>query len=567
MPCRDSFAIGLLTVIWVAMVVLVDPVGDFPLNDDWAYGWSVKYLLDEGNLQLSDWTAVNLLTQTLWGALFCLPFGFSFTALRLSTLTLGLIGAIATYGTLREVNASPRLSLLGALTLIVNPIYLGLAHSFMTDVPSFAFTIVSFYFFTRALQRQSSVALVLGTFVCFVSILNRQTGVLTLPAFAGAYLVTHGLHRRTLLPALSPSLLGLVLYFGYPAWLKMTERAPHLYDFQATLMWRSLSGGLLDLGVTYLHNLLVMSMYLGLFLLPFAIVAASDLLRLETIRPRAKSLAALLVVAAVAAWAAKYARMPLIGNVLETVGIGPSPIARSLVGFHLDAHTVHRAWQIATVAAVVGALLLLRMLVAATRAALKARTSLDVGAPALFAVLMAVLYVLPIAALRPGNWFDRYLIALLAPLIALGVMRVSARPAPHRALPAVAAILIAVYGAFAVAAVHDYLSWNRTRWQALNALMQESRIPAERVDGGFEFNGWFFGNRLPLCNPEFRNRVDVSDRSWGDFTCVWSPAHTAYIASPAPGDGYVIERSHTFTRWLPPGEQKLYVLRRNTPGG
>jgi hypothetical protein len=30
--------------------------------------------------------------QIVWGALFCFPFGFSYTALRISTLTLGLVG-------------------------------------------------------------------------------------------------------------------------------------------------------------------------------------------------------------------------------------------------------------------------------------------------------------------------------------------------------------------------------------------------------------------------------------------------------------------------------------------
>src|SRR5689334_10088256 len=82
----DLTNICLITILWVFMVILVNPIGDFPLNDDWAYGWTVKTLLETGSFVLSDWTAANLLPQALWGILFCLPFGFSFTALRFSTL-------------------------------------------------------------------------------------------------------------------------------------------------------------------------------------------------------------------------------------------------------------------------------------------------------------------------------------------------------------------------------------------------------------------------------------------------------------------------------------------------
>src|SRR5262245_5593521 len=180
----DRRAIALLVTAWVGLVVLVDPRGDFPLNDDWAYGWSVQQFLETGEFQLSDWTAINLLSQVLWGSLFCLPFGFSFTALRLSTLTLGLIGVVTMYGVLRETRSSPGVSLVGALAVALNPIYFGLANSFMSDVPSFSFTLVSSYFLMRGLRRYAAGALLPGIAVSLLAILNHQTGLLVLPAFA-----------------------------------------------------------------------------------------------------------------------------------------------------------------------------------------------------------------------------------------------------------------------------------------------------------------------------------------------------------------------------------------------
>ena len=97
---------ALLGLIWISMVVVVNPIGNFPLNDDWAYGYSVRALVEQGEIRFSDWTATNLIAQVVWGALFCLPYGFSFTALRLSTAVLGFAGILATVRSTRAQCAS-----------------------------------------------------------------------------------------------------------------------------------------------------------------------------------------------------------------------------------------------------------------------------------------------------------------------------------------------------------------------------------------------------------------------------------------------------------------------------
>ena len=145
----------LLGLIWICMILLANPIGDFPLNDDWAYAYSVQHLLQHGELRFSDWTATNLLGQVVWGALFCLPFGFSFTALRFSTAVLGFVGILGTYGILRELNASRQTAAVGALTLAFCPIYFVLSLTFMNDVPFVAFAIASLYFFMRGLRLES----------------------------------------------------------------------------------------------------------------------------------------------------------------------------------------------------------------------------------------------------------------------------------------------------------------------------------------------------------------------------------------------------------------------------
>jgi len=114
-----------------------------------------RRLLEQGQLRFSDWTGPNLFGQVLWGSLFCLPFGFSFTALRLSTAVLGLVGVLATYGILRELKTSREIAAIAALILASSPIYFVLSLTFMTDVPFTAFAIASIYFFIRGMRTES----------------------------------------------------------------------------------------------------------------------------------------------------------------------------------------------------------------------------------------------------------------------------------------------------------------------------------------------------------------------------------------------------------------------------
>ena len=47
---RDVWRTGLLGLSWVACAVLINPIGDFPLNDDWAFGSPVEVLLQRTEL-------------------------------------------------------------------------------------------------------------------------------------------------------------------------------------------------------------------------------------------------------------------------------------------------------------------------------------------------------------------------------------------------------------------------------------------------------------------------------------------------------------------------------------
>ena len=188
----EAIHIFTLVAIWIFMILLVNPSGNFPLMDDWDYGRAVQSIVEKGKFYFSSWPAMNLVAQIFWGALFCLPFGFSFNALRFSTLILGLTGVLGTYGLLREINLHSTIALLGALVVAVNPVYFGLSNTFMSDVPFFAFAILSLLFLIRGLQKESVNEIVIGTITACIALLIRQLAIAIVLAFGCAYIFKKG---------------------------------------------------------------------------------------------------------------------------------------------------------------------------------------------------------------------------------------------------------------------------------------------------------------------------------------------------------------------------------------
>jgi hypothetical protein len=125
---------GLLALAMLALLSVLSPQGEFPINDDWVHARVVQVLLERGRLESFglDWPVARL--PGLLGALFAEVFGFSHTVLRASTLALAAAGVLACYALLRDL-LGPARALLGALVLLINPLFVNLSYSFMTDVP------------------------------------------------------------------------------------------------------------------------------------------------------------------------------------------------------------------------------------------------------------------------------------------------------------------------------------------------------------------------------------------------------------------------------------------------
>jgi hypothetical protein len=190
-------------LLWVVLSLAINPHGNFPLVDDWSYGRTVKILVEQGRLFYDGWTPLSLFFQVLYGALFCLPFGFSFEALRIATLVAGFAGLVATYALLREAGANRTIAAMGTAVTVFNIQYFQHAFTFMTDVPSTALAVASAVFFCRDLRSKETRHVVIATILITCATLVRQTSMAVALAYALAGLLVQP--RIALFRAIAPT--------------------------------------------------------------------------------------------------------------------------------------------------------------------------------------------------------------------------------------------------------------------------------------------------------------------------------------------------------------------------
>lgn len=536
---RSAFDLGLLLLLWLLACWLIGIHGNFPTNDDWSYSIAVERLLDEGAFRPTDWTSMPLLTHTLWGALFCLPTGHSAEALRLSTLAMGYLGLLATYGLVREVGAERRTSLFASAVVACNPMYVALAFTYMTDLPFVTMTVTSLWLFARSLRTDSRATAALATLVMLAAILNRQLGLFVGIGYAAGLLRRDGWSFSGIVRALVPVSLGVATLLGFEWWLRTTGAMPAEYTVKSANLVAAL-GEPKQLLRSIAEGTFLGLAYVGLFTLPMLMMRHRLRLRLAT----GVGIATLLVMTGALVWSGRV--MPLGFNVLTTAGVGPDTLRDVYLleqpnqtalpfGFWLGITALSLLGAAQLAARLVGELH--RMVTAKASAALGVRTMLLFGMAAYCAPILSQTYI------------DRYLLVFVPLLGALILMPVDDATAPSfslfRSFAATTALLPLVL--LAVAGTHDWMERSRARWQALDWLENELGVEPTRIDGGFEYNG------ARNYDSEFE---PVTDRSW------WWVHDDEYVVAMGPLPGYRELRTFEVDSWIPDVRDRIVVLQR-----
>jgi len=533
---HDLRIVGFLVLAMVVGAVMVQPLGDFPLNDDWAFGLPVKWLVERGQLEFTDWQAMTLIGQVALGGAVTHVTGFSFSALRVLVLVLGAASVVLVYALARSAGSGRTNAAFAAALLMCNPIFVTMSASFMTDVP-FLFSCLLATFLFAIYQTKRTVGwLVLAWLAVLLACSIRQLGIAVAFSFVAWRWTTRGADPRWWRDSVLPTLLVLGALVAFPQVLKATIGVPSLYG-QSTDQLRNALQGLMALRLGYIRAALekgsVVAMYAGLCLAPWLLLAWPG-------RNRGWK-GALPVALAAAVTAVLYATgklMPLAHNTLIDMGLG----VRTLPGAEALPHAPPWFWALLTWIAASAALAGL----AALPQWLRSLPSTDHHAKGLTVLLLvtAAFYNVPFLFMSGAAWFDRYVLLTIA--IAAVLLARFTTPPLRPQFAFATALVLGVWFVFSVVGTHDYLEWNRQRWAAASHAETVLGASPEALDGGFEYNN-------------YRERLHKNERRPAGAVAIERP-HAKYRIALAPLERHTVVKVFEAQTWLPTSPSKIYLL-------
>lgn len=554
---RWRHGVALLLALQIGLFALIEPRGEFPLNDDWAYAQSVLWLLAEHRVRLSDWIAMNLLPQTLAGGATAALFGFSFTALRHVTQAIALLGSLAMLWLFRTAGLTPAQGVLAAIATVTTPWWLELANSYMSDLYAIALALPAAALYLRALKSSRRAWLVpAATALSVLGVLQRQV-VLVLPlAFGCAWMLTRLTESprpwrsaRNCITAAAPlaaSALAIALYKLYLAGGPGVPAAQQLIEGRLLPMLGRLLVGDSFYWLWSAKLVSWLAGFIGLVVAGYAIVllgrgggSAKQRLVVTVIA------VVLMACAFIGLWLPPYRS----GQLITATGLGPYSLFDVLGRFQRDSPTSEPDlfWRMCGIAVAVGAS---AFLVAIAMAMRKSWAERGADGRRIFLLVTVIAYLVPFAI---TDFVDRYLLFVL-PFILLLVHDVFGTPqqTAARGLTAVGAAVMALFAVLSAAAAHDYFAWNRSRWAAIAEAVHRGATP-DTLDGGFEYNGFHRFETTP--------RASVPGKSW------WWVKDDRYCVSFEPRAGYRLLQAWYVRAWLPTTPGKVLLLERVGDGG
>lgn len=526
----DVFFCVLLSALWVVPALAIGIEGNFPLNDDWAHAQATRHLLETGQFERSRWTYAPIITNVGVGAAASFIFGFSFEVLRATSVVLGWAGILASYGMCRIMGVAAVPSAILASMVALNPVYLNLSYTFMTDVPFTAMAVGSLALFMRGLET-GSLAAYLGSVILAVgATLSRQPGLAIFVALGVALIVQHAHRGGRRAVVRSAALVGLVfILLAFLSWTRFFElRYIVPQYFQSP-----------SLGYQLFRNGLTAFVYLGLFLAPISIFS------IQWTAHSGRRIALGSVVLAIAALVIlelNGLRMPLGINIIQDYGLGPQTLygpdykpQAAPAGFWIGLTAIGLWGGIVAAGSIVSGLW-------------QERKSLGSRPDIVLLVIFVAAFTLPLLIRAP--FFDRYLLPVLPPL---GALMLALSPTGERSSLATMLApltLVSLLGIWSVIGTRDYMEHHRARWDLLSPLVGQGVTPG-RIDGGFEFTGWYnYDSELS----RFRRNHDRVGR--------WVEDDKYVLSFMTKIDGYEPIARAGYLRWFTARVESITLHRR-----
>lgn len=559
----------------VLCYLLVQPYAEMGINDEWSYVKTAQVLAQTGHIVYNGWGSPMLGWQAYFGALFIKLLGFSFTAVRLSTVIEAMATAFLLQRTLVRVGITSRNAALATLTFVLSPLCLPLDFTFMNDVPGVFSIVLCLYMCLRALQAESESSAM--TWVSLAALLNALGGTARQIAWLGVLVMvpsTLWLLRRNG-RAFAAGCLSCIGGVGFVVaamhWLarqpySIPESAiPGRFDLKSL---KFLGGvGLLGAGDLMLLALPVLLMFAGplrswnrrmagVFLAGFLCFAFPAIVLFHT----GKTLV----------WLAPFFEDYMTDSTFERLN--------AIVTRNAPATIAHNGLRLLLTGAVVlGILGLVACFFAGARGRPHPQRKTDCITWQSLGILLGPFSLAYIALLASRGlmfeFYDRHLLPLLAVLLLVLTRYYQERVRAN--LPLASAFLIIIFGAFSIAAAHDEFALYRGYAKAVGEILS-SGAPATAILGPWEFIGWTEIENSGYINgpwirvPEgayapqpARVLPATCDKGLIKFLS-WAPAiKPVYAISLNPGEcsGQIAFPPVNYRTWVAPHTNSIYAVR------
>lgn len=514
----DVAAVLILVTLGAAIPLLIAQSSGalkIPRSDDWSYLTTLFRWVDGDGLNFNNWVSMTLVGQLVLAAPVAALARHSIGAVHVETALIGAVGLIALYYVGVRVLQRRSAALLVAITMTLSPLWVAMAPTFMSDIPSFALQMLMTAAGVKGLLTKSRriswlvATVALGVAGCSI----RQFAIVPLVAVLLAFAVVakrdgdRSLMRATIASGIIAFLgIGVLLYWwsGIPDPLKGAPMDPTLGSLREAAAR----------GIGYLR-------LCGLLLLP--VLAYVGPIRVVKRAWRASALTTTLVgtlttIALILA-AATLGEDAFVGNYIHPRGVLADDVLVGTRPFLVS----RPAWLALVILGSLGGVVIMLCAIPgymrAKSRVLSRNKKMDAHPEApdpisiFFGLTLLGLFAAYVStdALQINRFpiFDRYVITGL-PLVALLILRdMSLRvpyqaKSPGRALAIISSVVLlaslgTIWGV-------DSARYDATRWRVSKAAVAKGFNPLH-IDGGFEWVAWHLGRAAVIANTESERRV------------------------------------------------------------
>ncbi len=526
------------------------PALESGIGDEFSYAKTSLDLAKTGHLVYNGWATALLGWQAYWGALIIKLFGFSFLALRLSTLPFAMGSAVVLFSICQRVGLNKSNSVVCALTVVLSPVYILLAASFMTDVPAQFWMLVCLYSCIRAVTAEGVKGAVAWLILCTFASLMGGTGRQTV--WLGALVMVPStawlLRSHKSIPKIAAALWIFSFAFVLLC-ISWFEHQPYSVPEHLAADHASI--------VALSHNMAFFALTTLLFSLP------SLATYLHTLgRNWKKQLPPLLLILAALLYFGLARRRHVFAPWLMGMQVPMGGGVRIILTVFLAAVLYSLANSV-----------LVRMRPSSAGAedggSLPWHSLLWLLGPFTLAYLALMIPRAASQGVLGVGIFDRYTIALVPVIAIVGLRFYQEQIRPGIPIPAL--VTLAAFSGFAVVSTHDYFATERAVVAASSSLI-DAGIPRTAIQAGFEYDGWTEVETTGHLNDP---RVLVPTGAYHESTSkiphdcwYWFAGHT-----PSVKPTYFVVRSSLpclsptafpsirFRAWLPPFQRDILIRK------